>query len=879
MGHLRSRLASAALVGVWLFMAGPGVGVAKQDNQVHWEANWIWPSASAIAVHPNQFVLFRKTFQVSESAHPASLAIFADSRYRLYVNGSFVGQGPSRSPAYWGYYDVFDVASRLHPGLNVIAVEVCWFGQSLAWYELPAHGWNHGGLLCQLNLGEGEKTQVVRTDASWKVAEDHAWDWNTPQMNGALGNLEVYHADRAVKGWTEPEFNDSGWLHASAIEAGRGPIAPLSEPYTHLAPRPMAYPLEKEITPAKVESAGVIQNMSSVVLSIPRSNPLPALGESFANENHDPQPSLLRNPQALTSSSASDYAEIAPGSDGQTPYVILDMGREVDGYLQFSVESSEPAALNIGWSEMLVHGNIVANEPGGNYVAQYLVAPGSQHWTMWGWHGLRYLEISFPHLRAPIRFRAGMLFSTAQLALAGSFTCSSPLLTKLWQMGAYTWQLCTFDAPMDCPTREQREWVGDAEVQLLVDYAADGTWDIARKFFLDTARDQRQDGAILAVSASNFNSVVSDYPLSYINALYEYYLQSGDRDLVLQLYPSVVRTMTWFQGFEQDDGLLGEMPYRVSLDWFFSFDMRGENSTLNAIYVHTLENAARMADLAGDHEGGERFRKGAARVRGIFNSRFWNASRGVYVDGWRGGQQSAGTSQIANADAILYGLAPAAAVPGIAAKITDPATLRAIVLGHEGYVTVNGKYDPDKDIVRAETFTMNWVLLALAEHGNVEAARRMIETYWGPMVDVGNDTLWERFEQSEGTSCHAWSGAPTYLLTTRILGVRPTEPGYAAYRVAPQPAGLAWAKGAVPTVRGIINVDWKWNAGGSAAATAPAGPGSFVLNLQTPFDAAAEIVVPTREGKMPSAVFLNGKAVTGAVKVTKAGNYHLEARY
>jgi hypothetical protein len=878
--NLRSRWVPAGLAVAWLFVVGIGVGVARQDNSIHWKANWIWPPTAAIAPHPNQFVLFRKTFRLSESVRETSLAIFADSRYRLYVNGSFVGQGPARSPAYWGYYDVYDVASRLHPGLNVIAVEVGWFGQSLAWYELPPHGWNHGGLLCQLNLNDGQETQIAQSDTTWKVAEDHAWDWNTPQMNGALGNIEVYHADRAVKGWTEPQFDDSTWLSASAIEGGRGPISPLSEPYTHLAPRPMAYPLEKQITPAKVVSAGVIRNGSSIIFPIPRPNLLSARGEQFSNEDHEPQPSILRNPEALTSSSTSDYAEIDPGAGGQTPYVILDMGREVDGYLQLSVESSEPTSIDIGWSEMMVHGDITANEPGGSYVAQYFVSPGSPQWTMWGWHGLRYLDLSFPHLRAPLRFRTGMLFSTAQLALAGSFTCSSPLLTKLWQMGTYTWQLCTLDGLMDCPTREQREWVGDAEVQLLVDYAADGTWDIARKFFLDTARDQRQDGAILAVSASNFNQVVSDYPLSYINALHEYYLQTGDRDFVLRLYPSVVRTMAWLQGFEQDDGLLGVMPYRVSLDWFFSFEMRGESSTLNAIYLHSLENAARLADLAGDHEGGQRFREGAARIRAIFDSRFWDARRGIYVDGWREGQQGAAASQIANADAILYGLAPATAVPGIVAKITDPANLRGVVLvGDKGYEAVNGKLDPSKDIVRAETYTMNFVLQALAEHGYLEAVRGMIETLWGPMAEAGNDTLWERFEQSAGTSCHAWSGAPNYILTTYILGVRPTQPGYEAYRVAPQPAGLSWAKGTVPTVRGNIEVDWRWDAGGSPAATAAQAPGSFVLNLQTPFAASVEIVLPELEGKMPSAVFLNGKAVTGPVKIAKAGNYRIEARF
>ena len=47
------------------------------------------------------------------------------------------------------------------------------------------------------------------------------------------------------------------------------------------------------------------------------------------------------------------------------------------------------------------------------------------------------------------------------------------------------------------------------------------------------------------------------------------------------------------------------------------------------------------------------------------------------------------------------------------------------------------------------------------------------------------------------------------VFTDYILGVRPTAPGYATYVVDPIPApGITWAKGCVPTPRGIIRVEW-----------------------------------------------------------------------
>lgn len=864
-----------------LTLSAAGVA-AQQSAPLHWTAQWIWPSTNAIAPHKDQVILFRKTFTLTASPSRASLAIFADSRYRLFVNGAYVGQGPARAPHYWSYYDTFDVAPKLHSGKNVIAVAVRWYGYGLAWYIPPPAPVNHGALLCQLQIGQGSQQRIIKTDATWKALENHAWDWNTPRINFSLAGIEVYHSNRVVKGWTDPQFDDSNWTPVSVLKSYWGLSSPPEEPYTHLVPRPMAYPLEKEIVPAKVVSAGVFPNRAAHPFFLRQANPLTRLGQEIASEHHTFKPSILHDAQALTNPSASAFAEVEPGAEGQTPYVILDMGREVDGYLQFSVESSKPGQIDIGWSEMMAKGDITANEPGGDYVAQYFVAPGTQHWTMWGWHAMRFVELSFPHLSAPLRFRVSMRFSTANLRHAGSFASSSPLLTKLWQMGAYTFQLCTLDGTMDCPSREQHQWLGDGEIELSVDGVADGNLDISRKFLLDASRDAWQDGAIPMVSdmADNQHLLIDDYIFSFINALHSYYLRTGDKQFVLRVYPSVARAMMWFQGFRQSDGLLGPMPYWVFLDWS-NPDKKGESSILNALYLHTLENATDLAKLAGDDYHAKIFEADAAAVRAVFNQRFWNASRGLYVDAWDHGRQSGRVGQLANADAILFGLAPPERVKGIFAKITNPSLVRPSGMNPAtGQFEIRGTGEASgQTIVQAQTYGMYFVLEALAKHGDAKTVRRYIEKFWGPMAAVGNDTFWEDFVQASGTSCHAWSAAPTYFLTTLILGVRPLKPGYAEYSVAPHPAGLTWAKGAVPTPHGAVNIDWKWENNQSQEATGQNVSARFVLHLHNPPGETAEIELPKRNGQAPSSVALNGKQVSGQVAVRAAGNYTLEATY
>lgn len=62
----------------------------------------------------------------------------------------------------------------------------------------------------------------------------------------------------------------------------------------------------------------------------------------------------------------------------------------------------------------------------------------------------------------------------------GQLTCSDAELIVIFQAGVRTVQLCSnHDALIDCPTREQRSWVGDAVVHQMVHLAANLNWRLA----------------------------------------------------------------------------------------------------------------------------------------------------------------------------------------------------------------------------------------------------------------------------------------------------------------------------------------------------------------------------------------------------------------
>ena len=92
-----------------------------------WLPNWIPEDDSDACI-----VYFRKEMMVDD-ALPAKkeIKITADSRYKLYINGKFVQEGPQKplDQKEW-FVDTANAVPYLVPGANVVAVEVLRFAAS-----------------------------------------------------------------------------------------------------------------------------------------------------------------------------------------------------------------------------------------------------------------------------------------------------------------------------------------------------------------------------------------------------------------------------------------------------------------------------------------------------------------------------------------------------------------------------------------------------------------------------------------------------------------------------------------------------------------------------------------------------------------------------
>ncbi len=115
---------------------------------------------------------------------------------------------------------------------------------------------------------------------------------------------------------------------------------------------------------------------------------------------------------------------------------------------------------------------------------------------------------------------------------------------------------------------------------------------------------------------------------------------------------------------------------------------------------------------------------------------------------------------------------------------------------------------------------------------------------WYTMIGLHLST-WSEYLPGR-SDCHAWSSWPAYDFLTRILGIRPAKPGFAEILIEPHAAGHTWAKGAMQTPVGRVEVHWTTDESGAMS-----------LRAATPDGISTTVVLP---GKEP-VVFASGGTI------------------
>jgi alpha-L-rhamnosidase len=468
--------------------------------------------------------------------------------------------------------------------------------------------------------------------------------------------------------------------------------------------------------------------------------------------------------------------------------IKADFGREVAGWVEVEVQADAPPTADIQVGE--------ANKPQGPFST---VATTEGKRTTFrllptgDFTGFRFAWIKLSDVKAPFRIaRVQAVWRMWPANYAGSFQSSDPTLNRIWQICAYTAHLnldpVAFSAILRPERGDRFPWMGDDRVTHRTVFDVFGDYDLVRAD-LDYFVKPRQK----EIALNN----IPGYTLDWVIALYDYWMYSGDT-------AEVRRHLGDVQTILRELDTQGTPPGWLFTDWEPGLQSTSDESVLafHWKYVQAAREAADMADALGEPD-----------LRSVFHG--LAASRAAFL-----GERTLGAHALTNK--ILAG-----------DKSPFPAAF------------------PDHTSTPYFTY---YVLEALSADGENTRALEGLRTCWGGMVRLGATSTWEYFlpqwaktlkplheppeindpkiAQFEVSLCHPWSSGGAAWISQHILGITPTAPGFRTCEIKPYFAGLAWAKGSVPTPRGPVSVQWR------------RVNGKTRMEIDSPVSVFAELVLP-----------------------------------
>jgi alpha-L-rhamnosidase len=537
--------------------------------------------------------------------------------------------------------------------------------------------------------------------------------------------------------------------------------------------------------------------------------------------------------------SGADWTTVYPSENGDVR-LLLDFGKEIIGYHRFDVVAAQGTVLDWhGFEFIQPDGRLNFTEELNNSF-RYICREGSQSYQSYHRRGFQFCHLTIRNQKGPVQLRGvEVLFNTYPQARRGSFACSDPNLDRIWQAGAHTLRLCAEDTFTDCPTYEQTHWVGDMRNEGLVDWAANGDPRLWFHCLEQAGQSLERSPLVESQVPSSWEIILPAWSFLWMRSCREYFLFSGDRDGANRLLPWVERNVAGIKSFLNDQRLFEIKAWNL-FDWAaMDTPSMGVVTHNNCFVVHALRDVAQLAEWLGREDLATKWRSLADEVSAAINAHLWSEEIHAFTDCSRSGVQSTVFSQQTHTVAVMS---------GVAADHSEERAERCRSLLHSS---------PEGFVQAGSPFFEFFLLEAYQSEGRDREFLDTIRRDWGFMLDTGANTFWEMWsnpgKRLTRSHCHGWSAAPTYFLSTHVLGVAPDPLDPTTIVVAPHPADLKWCRGSMPTSYGTFEVQWEDLEGQP-----------FELRVKAPEAARIRVHLP-RVGN----VSINGKPGAAAVDASR----------
>jgi len=780
------------------------------------KGRWIWPMKSFYLI--NSYAEFRKDFALKNVPEKAPLFITADKPYKLYVNGKYVCRGPARGFQKSWAYDEPDLTPYLKKGHNWIAVEA--YNPGIGTYQYIHQA--KAGFLCAAHWSGF----LLASDTEWLMRRS---------PGRRFTQTARYVAQQDFQEFFDARQEDNDWISSPDIKWETLSVRLLGEPdedqeaIRQRSSAPFGQPPWETLEPRNIPLLKDTLIAPSAVTQV-------AKGKSTANceawQNvswgvHGEYRGMKWQAASVKTAIVNDFIEVEIPASGKGKFttVAFAMPRYVVASLLIEASGALGAEIvDIQHVEIMENGIPIMHEPGSAcrvaFANRLTLRKGKTVHEFFHMIGFGAFFMVVRNNTTPLKFRISARNSRYPFSMEGQFKCSDTLLNDIHDMCRHTQQICSLDAYVDTPWREQAQWWGDARIQAKNTFYLDGDARLLKRGIRIIATQRAPQGLTYGHAPTvGYNCILPDFSLTWILTIWDYYWQTGDTSLFHEQWPRMKEILDYFDTPEgrSSSGLLKhDKRFWLFEDWSALY--KGAVPTfLNLWYIYTLQHLAKMLKAAGLKKDATSIRNKATRHEALCLKLLYNRKRKLFVGGLDENMKPAGLLSVHDqALALMTGLAPEA----------HQSMIDTFLLPYLN--------DEKLEVAVPSSFWCAYIIEAMAACGYAKEALAFIRKKWQPMLK--NGTTWETFAWTPTngySSTHAWSAHPSSHLVNILGGITQKEAAWKRIAFAPCfPETITDCQVVVPSPAGKIIAGWKRMAG------------NITVKLELPKGVDAEVSLP-----------------------------------
>lgn len=693
------------------------------------------------------YVAFRKTFDLQKKPEKATLRIFADTRYMLWINGKYIDNGPCRFDPKRPEYDVHDVRICLRKGRNAIAVVVHHYaiGSFREWSEQCARMMDHrpgltADLTMMLSTGKGIS---VRTDESWR-ANRHTRYLPSPGTYTTVPDNIDARIDEAD--WTAADFDDTNWERTTHVDGKEwGTLCKRSIP---LLRKTVYEPLRTKL-PLTISEKKTI-DVGRCVQAYVKLDFEAAEGVELIVNPHD-----------------SRYGH------GTMQY-ITRKGRQT--YITGDTAGFSRLNLQVKKGAIVLHKLEVVDrrypyDRLGRFACNDQVL--NRLWKV----GVNTVEVCSEdaYVDCADRERAQWMADGYMM----SYPVSRVALARPGHNGAH----CYSDP---CLLKNMLRHMGLSQ--------------------LHDGRLQPMRPSNYPVTEKH--GVIDDYSCLWVHAIRELCDRTGDEAFVREVWPTIVKALDYFLNRRTERGLVNAVEF-IYFNNPLAY-VRCEGTSINAYVYRALRDAAHVGRRIGQTNSAKRFDKAATELYQSCNEHLWDAKAGSYYGSIMMDDPSIkkdtppSFSQKYKGRLLNGNRTPATGHAALMALYFD-------LVPAERHEQVFKFMLQHLEKERPYPYTCRYFLDVLYRKNSREMdvhALNFLRRKFGPMAR--NETGTTREDWGGGSGMHEAGAHPAYFLSAYVLGVRTQyTAGGLELCIEPRLGNLKEAAGVVLCEYGPVPVSWK----------------------------------------------------------------------